>query len=54
MDSWHDMLLLKCIDKKNGVFHRFGLAKLNPRDKPDVWSLVQAYDAAQVSKVLDE
>ena len=42
---FHDMLLLKCVDKEDGVFHRFGLATLNTKKKPDVWSLVQAYDA---------
>lgn len=41
---WHYMLLLKCVDKNNGVFHRFGLAMLDTEKKPDVWSLVQAYD----------
>jgi hypothetical protein len=45
VSPWHDMLLLQCVDKEDGVFHRFGLAKLNTEDKPDVWSLVQAYDA---------
>ena len=38
------MLLLKCVDREKGEFHRFGLASLNVKDKPDLWKLVQEYD----------
>ena len=45
VDPFHSMLLLKCVDRDKGVFHRFGLAHLDTRDKPDLWELVQEYDA---------
>lgn len=45
VDPFHSMLLLKCVDRDKGVFHRFGIASLNIRDKPDLWELVQEYDA---------
>lgn len=44
VDEWHEMLLLKCVDKKNAVFHRFGLVKFNTDQYPDVWQVVQEID----------
>ena len=41
IDEWHEMLLLKCVDRNNGVFQRFGLVEFNTDQNPDVWKMVQ-------------
>lgn len=45
VNEWHDMLLLNCVDKENAIFNRFGLAKFNTDQYPDVWQVVQEFES---------
>jgi hypothetical protein len=42
--EYHDILLLKCVDPKAGIFHRFGLATLNVVENKEIFDWVKEYD----------
>ena len=49
VNPFHDMLLLRCIDRENGVFVRFGLATLDTVEKAFAWSILLERDADEVA-----
>ena len=42
--KFHEMLILKCIDKKEGLFHRLGIATLDTEEKGEIFDYVKELD----------
>jgi hypothetical protein len=42
--EFHDMLILECVDKKKGLFHRLGIATLDIEEKVEIFDSIKELD----------